>query len=72
MKKVNGFSMSMKKNSSELIVMGIFQGNQLKDKYITNEKKCNENKDIVTFLSNNSKVRGNYEHYFGFKYKKLI
>ena len=25
-------------------------------------KTCNEKKDIVTFLSNNSKVRGNYEH----------
>ena len=38
----------------------IFQENQLKDKYVTNKwKKCNEKKDVVTFLSNNSKVGGN-------------
>ena len=37
MKKVNGFSMSMKKDSSGLIVIGIFQKNQLKDKYKTNK-----------------------------------
>ena len=37
MKKVNGFSMSMKKNSSGLVVIGIFQENQLKDKYVTNK-----------------------------------
>ena len=56
--------MSMKKNPSGHVVIGIFQENQLKDKYVTNkmEKKCNEKKDIVIFLSNNLKVRGNYEH----------
>ena len=37
MKKVNSFSMSMKKNSSGLAVIGIFQENQLKDKYVTNK-----------------------------------
>ena len=31
--------------------------------YVTNKmEKCNEKKDTVTFLSNNLKVRGNYEH----------
>ena len=52
MKKVNGFSMSMKKNSSGFIVSYF-------------ERKSTEGyekKDIVTFLSNNLKVRGNYEH----------
>ena len=29
---------------------------QLKDKYVTKWKKCNKKKDIVTFLSNDSKV----------------
>ena len=29
--------MSMKKNSSGLVVIGIFQENQLKDKYVTNK-----------------------------------
>ena len=29
---------------------------------------CYEKKNIVT--SNNSKVRGNYEHYFGYKYEE--
>ena len=37
MKKVNGFSMSTKKYSSGLVVIGIFQENQLKDKYVTNK-----------------------------------
>ena len=65
--------MSMKKISSGHVVIGIFQENQLKDKYLTNkmEKKCNEKKDIVIFLSNNLKVRGNYEHWFGYKYKEI-
>ena len=52
MKKVNGFSTSMKKNSSGFIVSYF-------------ERKSTEGyekKDIVTFLSNNLKVRGNYEH----------
>ena len=53
--------MSTKKYSSGLVVIGIFQENQLKD---------NEKKDIVTFLSNNSNIRGNYEHWFGYKYKE--
>ena len=58
----NGFSMSMKKNSG-LVVIGILKENQLKDKYVTNQrKKCNKKKDIVTFLSNDMKVRGSYEH----------
>ena len=35
-------------------------------------KKCNEKKDILIFLSNNSKVRGNYEHYFAINIRKLI
>ena len=37
MKKVNGFSMSMKKNSSGLIVICILKENQLTDKYVTNK-----------------------------------
>ena len=37
MKRVNGFSMSMKINSSGLVVIGIFQENQLKDKYVTSK-----------------------------------
>ena len=31
--------MSMKKNSSVLVVIGIFQENQLKDKYVANKMK---------------------------------
>ena len=52
MKKVNDFSMSMKKNSSGFIVSYF-------------ERKSTEGyekKDIVIFLSNNLKSRGNYEH----------
>ena len=56
MKKANGFSMSMKKISSGLAVIGILKENQVK------WKKCNKKKDIVTILSNNSKVRGNCEY----------
>ena len=37
MKKVNGFSMAIKKDSSGLVVEGIFKENQLKDKYVTNK-----------------------------------
>ena len=37
MKRVNSFSMSMKINSSGLVVIGIFQKNQLKDKYVTSK-----------------------------------
>ena len=37
MEKVNGFSMSMKKDSSGLVVNSIFEENQLKDKYVTNK-----------------------------------
>ena len=37
MKKVNGFSISVKKESPGLLVMGIFQESQLKDKYVTNK-----------------------------------
>ena len=37
MKKVNGFSKSMTKNSSGLVVTDIFQKCQLKDKYVTNK-----------------------------------
>ena len=36
MKKVNGFSTFMTKNSSGLVVTGTFQENHLKDKYVTN------------------------------------
>ena len=51
------------KKNSGLIVIGILKENQLKDKYVTNQrKKCNKKKDIVTFLSNDMKVRGSYEH----------
>ena len=60
MKKVNGFSTSMKKNSSGFIVSYF-------------ERKSTEGyekKDIVTFLSNNLKVRGNYKHQLGYKYKE--
>ena len=32
--------------------------------------KCNEKKDTVTLLPNNSKVRRNSEHQFGYKYKE--
>ena len=62
-----------KKKSFGHVVIGIFHENQLKDKYVTNkmEKKCNGKKDIVIFLSNNLKVRGNYEHWFGYKYKEI-
>ena len=60
--EVNGFSMSMKKNSG-LVVIGILKENQLKDKYVTNQrKKCNKKKDIVTYLTNDMKVRGSYDH----------
>ena len=52
MKKVNGFSMSMKKNSSGFIV----------SYFERKPTEGYEKKDIVTFLSNNLKVRGNYEH----------
>ena len=37
MKKVNVFSMSMKKISSGLAIIGILKENQLKDKYVTNK-----------------------------------
>ena len=37
MEKVNGFLMSMKKDSSGLVVIGIFQETQLKDIYATNK-----------------------------------
>ena len=37
--KVNGFSMSMKKNSSGLVVIGILKENQLKDKYVISKMK---------------------------------
>ena len=47
MKKVNGFSMSMKKISSGLVVRFFWK---------SINKKCNEKKDIVTFLSNDSKL----------------
>ena len=60
MKNVNEFSMSMKKTSSEFIVSYF-------------ERKSTEGykkKDIVTFLSNNLKGRGNYEHQLGYKYKE--
>ena len=61
MKNVNEFSMSMKKTSSEFIVSYF-------------ERKSTEGykkKDIVTFSSNNLKVRGNYEHQLGYKYKEI-
>ena len=51
------------KKNSGLIVIDILKENQLKDKHVTNQrKKCNKKKDIVTFLSNDMKVRGSYEH----------
>ena len=59
MKKINGFSMAMKKISSGLAVIGILKENQLKDKYLINKwKMCNKKKDVGTFLSSNLKVRG--------------
>ena len=62
--------MSMKKISSGL---SILKENQLKDKCVTNkmEKKCKEKKDIVTFLSNNSKGRGNCDIKGYLRYKTI-
>ena len=40
--------MSMKKISSELVVIGILKESKLKDEYVTN--KCSKKKGIVTFL----------------------
>ena len=58
----------------KLVVIDIFQENQLKDKYVTNkmEKKCNEKKDIVIFLSNNLKVRGIMSINLAIDIRKLI
>ena len=39
MKKVNGFSMSIKKISSGLVLRYFEKKNQLKDKYVTNKMK---------------------------------
>ena len=37
MKKINGFSMAMKKVSSGLAGIGILKENELKDKYVINK-----------------------------------
>ena len=47
MKKVNGFSMSMRNISFGLVVIGILKDNQLNDKYVTNKRKKPKKRRIL-------------------------